>query len=93
MTTTISTTGRAIHFPGPLVIGPDGVLEAPPRERLAEIAEAVDPNLLLVFSTRLLRGARRKRFKANRASLNRAYLDLARMCIDRALTTGTGRAA
>jgi hypothetical protein len=86
MTTTTSTTGRAIHFPGPLVIGPDGAVIPPPRERLIEIADAVEPNLLLVFSTRLLRGARRRRFKASRAALNRAYLDLARLCIDRALT-------
>jgi hypothetical protein len=36
MTTTLSITGRAIHFPGPLTLGPDGILTAPPRERLVE---------------------------------------------------------
>jgi hypothetical protein len=87
MTTTTSTTGRTIHFPGPLTLGPDGILTAPPRERLVEIAAAVDPNLLLVFATRLMKGARRKRFKASRAELNRAYLELARLCIDRTLTS------
>jgi len=92
MTTTLSTTGRAIHFPGPLTLGPDGILEAPPRERLVEIAAAVDPNHLLVFADRLIRGVRRRRFKASRAELNRAYLELARLCIDRTLTTGAGRA-
>ena len=92
MTTTTSTTGRAIHFPGPLTLGPDGILAAPPRERLVEIAAEVDPNLLLMFATRLMKGARRKRFKASRAELNRAYLELARLCIDRTLTTGDGRA-
>jgi hypothetical protein len=92
MTTTLSATHRAIHFPGPLNIGPDGVLVAPPRERLVEIAEAVDPNLLLVFSSRLIKGARRRRFKASRAALNRAYLELARLCIDRTLTAKDGEA-
>jgi hypothetical protein len=93
MTTTISTTGRAIHFPGPLTLGPDGILTAPPLERLVEIAENVDPNLLLVFASRLVKGARRKRFKASRAELNRAYLELARLCIDRTLTANAGGAA
>ena len=35
--------------PGPLIIGPDGVLEAPTREQSAEIAQAVDKNHLLIF--------------------------------------------
>jgi hypothetical protein len=92
MTTTLSITRRAIHFPGPLNLGPDGVLVAPPRERLVEIAEAVDPNLLLVFSSRLIKAARHRRFKASRAALNRAYLELARLCIDRTLTAKDGEA-
>ena len=75
-------------FPGPLTLGPDGILTAPPRERLVEIAAAVDANHLLVFADRLIRGVRRRRFKASRAELNRAYLELARLCIDRTLTSG-----
>ena len=92
MTTTLSTTGRAIHFPGPLTLGPDGILTAPPRERLVEIAAAVDPNHLLVFADRLIRGVRRRRFKASRAEL-KPYLELARLCIDRTLTANAGGAA
>jgi len=56
-------------------------------------ARAPDRNHLLVFADRLIRGARRRRFKASRAELNRAYLELARLCIDRTLTTSAGRAA
>ena len=86
MTTALATTGRPIHFPGPLVLGPDGVLVAPPRERLEEIAATVADDALLTFATRLVRGAKRRRFKASRTALNRCYLELAQLCIDRALT-------
>ena len=86
MTTTVSAAGRPIHFPGPLVLGPDGILAAPPRQRIEEIAASVDHDALLTFATRLVRGAKRRRFKASRVALNRCYLELARLCIDRALT-------
>ena len=85
MTTTLSAERRPIHFPGPLVLGPDGILAAPPRHRLEEIATAVDHDALLIFASRLVKGASRRRFKPARVELNRCYLELARLCIDRAL--------
>jgi hypothetical protein len=86
MTTTHSAEHRPIHFPGRLVLGPDGILAAPPRQRLEEIAAAaVDHDALLIFASRLVKGASRRRFKPARVELNRCYLELAQLCIDRAL--------
>jgi hypothetical protein len=87
MTTTQTADRRPIHFPGPLVLGPDGILTAPPRQRLEEIAAAVDHDALLIFASRLVKGASRRRFKPARAALNRCYLELAQLCINRALTS------
>jgi hypothetical protein len=50
MTTARAACGRPIRFPGPLVLGPDGILTAPPRQRLEEIAAAVDHDALLIFA-------------------------------------------
>jgi hypothetical protein len=60
MTTTTAATGGPIHFPGPLLLGPDGVLVAPPRERLEEIAATVADDALLTFATRQSGGALRR---------------------------------
>ena len=62
MTSTLTRAGRPLHFPPSL--GPDGaaVIPAVPLEQLERIAEEVAPDSLLIFTKRLVDGARKRRF-------------------------------
>ena len=85
MTTTMTMSGKPLHFPAAIQIDADGAIEAPPREELARIAEIVEPAGLLVFTTRLIRNVRKRRHQPRHCKLNRSRLELVRLCIERAL--------
>ena len=81
MTTTITTAGKTLLFP-------DAARTPPTTRDLQAIADQVHPNALLVFATRLVRSVRRHRHQEKAAATNRYRLELARLCLDRALNDG-----
>lgn len=85
MTQTMSAAGRPLYFPASLGPDPQGVIPAPPPEELAHIAQAVAPDGLMLFTKRLVDGARKRRFSHRWCEVNRSRLHLAQLCIERAL--------
>lgn len=85
MTCAISHSGKPLHFPHALLPNDQGVLMPAPSERLAEIAAEVRDDDLLLFSRRLIDGARKRRREPRYALLSRQRLELAVMVLQRAL--------
>lgn len=85
MTTTSTKTGDPLHFPGSLILDATSVIAPPAPDELARIAEEVAADGLMLFTKRLVDGARKRRFDARWRLVNRSRLELARLCIERAL--------
>lgn len=81
MTTTRMRDGSILHFP--VLRGSAGIIEPPPVEELARIADNVDPAGVALFVKRLVSGAVKKRHKPRWVRANAARLELARLCLDR----------
>ncbi len=94
MTTARTSGGGSLHFP-PFGIIKDSVsvIEPPPAMDLRGMAGAILPSELLVFSRRLVQAAKRRERNPRWQKVNRARLELARLCLDRALSEGIGVAA
>lgn len=85
MTTTKLIDGRVIHIPGaPFILDSTSVIEAPTDDELAQIVPLVEAGELLLFTKRLVDGARKRRRQPRYHLVNRARLVLAGM-IERAL--------
>lgn len=85
MTSTRSTAGTGLHFPPSLDTDDNGVIVAVPGEALPEIAAAVEPGDLLFFAQRLIKGTVRRRRQPRWSAVNKQRLELASLCIMRAL--------
>jgi hypothetical protein len=85
MTQTLSHHGRSIYFPTSLATGADGVIVPMPPERLADLASQVAPDGALLFAKRLIGAARKYHREPRYAAINRQRVQLARLCLDRAL--------
>ncbi|MFG1378087.1 twin-arginine translocation signal domain-containing protein [Xanthobacter autotrophicus] len=59
-----------------------------PKGDAAAIVPLIRDDQLLLFAKRLVDGARKRRFCERHRDVNRAKLELARMCIERALAEG-----
>lgn len=80
------TDGRVLHLPGaPFVLDAHSVITAPPEQALAELVPLIPAEDLLLFTGRLVTGARKRRRQHRYCEVNAARLKLARVCIDRAL--------
>lgn len=86
MTSTRSMEGKGLHFPPSLATDDRGVIVVPPVEALPSIAAAVEPSDLLYFAQRLVRGVRRRRHQVRWSAVNEQRLELARLCIARAIS-------
>lgn len=79
--------GGGLHFPPFNTISDSvSVIEPPAPEALPGIAAAVHPSELLVFSRKLVQAANKRRHNMRWEKVNRSRLELARLCLDRALS-------
>lgn len=86
MTSVRLTDGRVLHLPGaPHVVDSHSRIQAPAEADLAALAPLIPADDLLLFTGRLVTGARKRRRQERYAEVNAARLKLARLCIDRAL--------
>lgn len=80
------TDGRVLHLPAaPFVLDGHSVITAPADTALAELVPLIPADDLLLFTGRLVTGARKRRRQPHYAEVNAARLRLAGLCIDRAL--------
>ena len=86
MSSTSLKDGRVLHMPGaPFIVDATSVIIAPATEDLAALVPLIRDDQLLLFAKRLVDGARKRRISSRHRDLNRAKLELARLCIERAL--------
>lgn len=78
--------GQVLHLPGmPFVTDSHSVILAPAEDDLAALVPLIPAAELLLFTGRLVTGARKRRRQPRYAEVNAARLKLARLCIDQAL--------
>lgn len=78
--------GQVLHLPGmPFLTDSHSVILAPAEDDLAALVPLIPVAELLLFTGRLVTGARKRRRQARYAEVNVARLKLARLCIDQAL--------
>lgn len=89
MTTTRARQGQPLHFP-PHSHMRDSTAPhvAPSTAELRDFADAVAPKALPLFICGLLKSARRRRYQPRWEAMNRARLELARLCFDRMVAEG-----
>lgn len=85
MTQTMSVAGTPLYFPASLATGADGVIVPMPSEGLADLASQIAPAGALLFAKRLIGAARKYHREPRYAAINRQRVQLARLCMDRAL--------
>lgn len=79
------TDGRVLHIPGaPFVLDSRSVILAPADDAL-DLVPLIPADDLLLFTGRLVTGARKRRLQPRYADVNAARLKQAQLCIDRAL--------
>ncbi len=84
------TDGRVLHIPGaPFVLDSHSIIMAPADDALADLVPLIPTDELLLFTGRLVTGARKRRRQPRYAEVNAARLKLARLCIDHALAEWT----
>lgn len=86
MTTVRVSGGGVLHFPPFGAIADSvGVIEPPAPDALPAIAARVHPTELLLFAKRLVQATRKRQRNPRWEKVNRSRLELARLCLDRAL--------
>lgn len=88
MTQTLNTAGEPLFFPHTLVMDDAGVIRPRPLSELAAITADVAPDQLLPFVRRLINGTNKRKRQAKWSAVNRQRLELARLCLERALNEG-----
>lgn len=87
MSSVVLTDGRVLHLPGaPFVTDATSTIAAPAHAELAALVPLIPADDLLLFTRRLVDGARKRRRDARWREVNRARLFLARLCMERALS-------
>lgn len=86
MSQTIDSAGRPLFFPASMDLDADGHVMPRPLEELASFAEAIAPHEILPFVRRLINTASRRKREPKWEAVNRQRLELAKICIDRALS-------
>lgn len=61
-----------------------GVIQAPDSLHLTEIADRLEGSGILLAARALLRGAHKRRHQERYRDVNRARVELARLCVERA---------
>lgn len=80
------TNGVVLHLPGaPHIKDSTGAILPPDDAGLAAVVPLIPLDDLLLFTGRLVAGARKRRRQPRWADMNAARLKMARECIDRAL--------
>lgn len=90
MTSTRSMAGTGLHFPPSMATDDQGVIKPAPREIVVATAAAVEPAELLPFARRLLNGVRRRGRQQRWSAVNAQRVELAQLCITRALSEPVG---
>lgn len=81
------TSGVVLHLPGaPHIKDSTGVILPPDDAGLAAVVPLIPLDDLLLFTGRLVTGARKRRRQPRWADMNAARLRLALVCIDHALS-------
>lgn len=85
MTTTVLSTGFVFHFPGSFITDSTGAIEVPPVSEVAAVVPDIRDADLMPFAGRLIKGSARRRRNPRWTKANLVRLELAKLCIDRAL--------
>jgi preprotein translocase subunit SecB len=85
MTQTVDIAGRPLFFPASMDTDAAGVILARPIEQIAPLVASIAPNQLLPFVRRLINGTSKRRRELRWSEVNRQRLEVAKLCIDRAL--------
>ena len=88
MTQTLNTAGAPLFFPPSLAADDAGVIQPRPLSELEAITADVATDQLLPFVRRLINGTNKRKRQAKWSAVNRQRLELARLCIERALNEG-----
>ena len=70
MTATHTSTGQVVHFPPTLATDAAGMIVAPAVDSLPALAGSIAPSELLLFTKRLIHGAKKKRLRPQWAAVN-----------------------
>lgn len=89
MTQTIDRCGRPLFFPASMETDARGVILPRPIDDLAGLVDSIAPQELLPFIRKLINGTSRRRKQECWSAVNRQRLELARLCIERAMVDGT----
>jgi len=90
MTQTLDTACRPLFFPTSMETDDAGVILARPIAELAPLVETIAPAQLLPFVRRLINGTAKRKRQPRWAAVNKMRLELARLCLERALRDGLG---
>lgn len=85
MTQTLSRELRPLFFPNSLATDANGVIVPRPADELAAFADQIAPAQLLPFVRSLINGTSKRKKEARWQAVNRQRLEVAKLCIDRAL--------
>jgi len=85
MSQTLNVAGKPLFFPPSLAADDAGVIIPRPHTELADFANQVAPAQLLPFIRRLINGTSKRNKEARWQAVNRQRLEIAKLCIDRAL--------
>jgi len=85
MSQTLNAAGRPLFFPPSLATDDAGVIVPRPMDELSTFAAQIEPDQLLPFLRRLINGTSKRKRQPRWAAVNRQRMQLAKLCIERAL--------
>jgi hypothetical protein len=88
MSQTLDIAGQPLFFPPSLATDDAGVIVPRPLEELSAFAAQIAPDQLLPFLRRLINGTSKRKRQPRWAAVNRQPMQLAKICIERALREG-----
>lgn len=89
MAQTLDRSGAPLFFPQSMDMDERGVVIPRPMGELTMLVDQIAPHDLLPFVRRLINGTSRRRQQEKWSAVNRQRLELARLCIERAMNDGT----
>ena len=88
MTHVMSEAGRPLFFPASLDTDNAGIILPRSIDELAPLVDTIAAAQLLPFVRRLINGTAKRKRQPRWAAVNRQRLEVARLCIERALREG-----